>query len=118
MSPHLATLLTQTTQYELLIHFFSDLLCFSRMAASSTNSIDASATTTSDYCYAFLNHRGNDVKETLATHLYQHLTVRGMRVFLHKEELLEGDNLPSQLKGAIRSAMKSESSLQKRRYDP
>jgi len=72
--------------------------------ASSSNPIAASATTSCNYYDVFLNHRGTDVKETLATHLYKRLTDKGLRVFLDKEELQEGDDIPSHLKGAIRSA--------------
>jgi hypothetical protein len=52
----------------------------------------------------FINHRGPDVKKTLASHLYHGLVERGLRVFLDIEEMHEGDSLTSQIEGAIRTA--------------
>lgn len=52
----------------------------------------------------FINHRGPDVKKTLASYLYHGLVARGLRVFLDTEEMQEGDSLTSQIKGAIRTA--------------
>lgn len=62
----------------------------------------ASATTTNNYD-VFINHRGPDVKKTLASHLYHRLLVHGLQIFLDFEELQEGDNLTSQIEGAIRT---------------
>ncbi|XP_057825177.1 disease resistance protein RUN1 isoform X1 [Cryptomeria japonica] len=52
----------------------------------------------------FINHRGPDVKHTLAASLYNTLTVMGLRVFLDKEELELGDFLPTEIEEAMRSA--------------
>lgn len=52
----------------------------------------------------FINHRGPDVKKTLASHLYHGLVECGLRVFLDIEEMHEGDSLTSQIEGAIRTA--------------
>lgn len=52
----------------------------------------------------FINHRGPDVKNTFASHLYRRLLQRGLRVFLDKQELQEGLNFTSQIQSAIRSA--------------
>ncbi|GLJ33262.1 hypothetical protein SUGI_0669290 [Cryptomeria japonica] len=52
----------------------------------------------------FINHRGPDVKHTLAATLYKTLTGMGLRVFLDKEELELGDFLPAEIEEAMRSA--------------
>ncbi|XP_057852035.2 disease resistance protein RUN1 isoform X2 [Cryptomeria japonica] len=52
----------------------------------------------------FINHRGPDVKKTLATTLYNILNGMGLRVFLDSEELELGDSLPKELEEAMRSA--------------
>lgn len=52
----------------------------------------------------FINHRGPDVKKTLASYLYHCLVARGLRVFLDTEEMQEGDSLTLQIEGAIRTA--------------
>lgn len=52
----------------------------------------------------FINHRGPDVKKTLASYLYHCLVAHGLRVFLDIEEMQEGVSLTSQIKGAIRTA--------------
>lgn len=56
------------------------------------------------YYDVFINHRGSDVKNTFASHLYRRLVLHGFRVFLDKQELQEGDSLTSQIQGAIRTA--------------
>ncbi|GLJ27314.1 hypothetical protein SUGI_0536070 [Cryptomeria japonica] len=53
----------------------------------------------------FINHRGSDVKKTLATTLYKMLTNgMGLSAFLDSEELQLGDSLPTELKEAMKSA--------------
>lgn len=54
----------------------------------------------------FLNHRGPDVKKTIASSLYRWLTSRspGLQVFLDSQELEAGQNLDTQIKEAIASA--------------
>lgn len=52
----------------------------------------------------FINHRGPDVKETLATQLYNSLQQLGIRAFLDKEEKELGNSFPSTIETAIRSA--------------
>ncbi|GLJ33487.1 hypothetical protein SUGI_0673660 [Cryptomeria japonica] len=52
----------------------------------------------------FINHRGPDVKETLATQLYNCLQQLGIRAFLDKEEKELGNSFPSTIETAIRSA--------------
>lgn len=52
----------------------------------------------------FLNHRGPDVKKTLASHLYHRLRSSGMEVFLDQEELEGGQNFPSRIKDAVAKA--------------
>ncbi|XP_057847159.2 toll/interleukin-1 receptor-like protein [Cryptomeria japonica] len=52
----------------------------------------------------FINHRGPDVKHTLAATLYKTLTGMGLRVFLDKEELELGDFPPAEIEEAMRSA--------------
>ncbi|XP_059076797.1 disease resistance protein RPV1-like [Cryptomeria japonica] len=66
----------------------------------------APSTSTSGRSYdVFINHRGVDVKHTLATTLYKMLTNgMGLRVFLDSEELELGDSLPKELIEAMKSA--------------
>ncbi|XP_057854623.2 disease resistance protein RPV1 [Cryptomeria japonica] len=52
----------------------------------------------------FLNHRGPDVKHTLARAIYHALHATGLRVFLDSEETRLGDFLPTALEQAMRSA--------------
>ncbi|KAH9288600.1 hypothetical protein KI387_032717 [Taxus chinensis] len=52
----------------------------------------------------FINHRGPDVKDTLATQLYNSLRELGISAFLDSKEKELGDSLPSTIETAIRSA--------------
>ncbi|KAH9289138.1 hypothetical protein KI387_033255 [Taxus chinensis] len=52
----------------------------------------------------FINHRGIDVKKTLATTIYRALNATGLRVFLDVEELELGDFLPAALQQAMASS--------------
>ncbi|GLJ37252.1 hypothetical protein SUGI_0755570 [Cryptomeria japonica] len=52
----------------------------------------------------FINHRGPDVKESLASQLYNSLEEKGCRAFLDSQELEKGDFFPSAIKDAINSA--------------
>ncbi|KAH9288819.1 hypothetical protein KI387_032936 [Taxus chinensis] len=52
----------------------------------------------------FINHRGPDVKQTLATQLYNSLRDLGIKAFLDSEEKELGDSFPSTIQTAIRSA--------------
>ncbi|KAH9290028.1 hypothetical protein KI387_034145, partial [Taxus chinensis] len=52
----------------------------------------------------FINHRGPDVKETLAKDLYKSLHELQHSVFLDSEELELGDVFPSNIETAIRSS--------------
>lgn len=69
-------------------------------------SASTSASTPLDCCGydVFINHRGPDVKNTFASHLYGRLLQRGLRAFLDKRELQEGQNLTLQIQRAIRTA--------------
>lgn len=73
---------------------------------SPSSSAIVSTSNSSNYCSyeVFINHRGPDVKKTLASHLYRHLISYGLRVFLDCEELQEGENLTCQIQGAIRTS--------------
>eukprot|EP00253_Pinus_taeda_P013203 PITA_13203 len=58
-----------------------------------------------DYVFdVFINHRGPDVKKTLATDLYHRLCKHDLRVFLDQWELRAGDNITPQLESAIRTS--------------
>eukprot|EP00253_Pinus_taeda_P011787 PITA_11787 len=71
-------------------------------SSSTSTSMAASPSTSSNSNYeVFINHRGPDVKNTLASHLYYRLCDRGFRVFLDREEMQVGDRLDSQILGAI-----------------
>ncbi|XP_057855495.2 TMV resistance protein N isoform X2 [Cryptomeria japonica] len=52
----------------------------------------------------FINHRGPDVKETLALELYNSLEMAGIRTFLDCKEMELGDLFPSTIQNAIYSA--------------
>jgi len=52
----------------------------------------------------FINHRGDDVKKNLASHLYYGLIAHGLRVFLDIEEMRQGDGLNYQIERAIETA--------------
>ncbi|KAH9288602.1 hypothetical protein KI387_032719, partial [Taxus chinensis] len=52
----------------------------------------------------FINHRGPDVKDTLATQLYISLQELGIRAFLDSKEKELGDSFSSTIETAIRSA--------------
>ncbi|GLJ30721.1 hypothetical protein SUGI_0608880 [Cryptomeria japonica] len=52
----------------------------------------------------FINHRGPDVKQTLATQLYNSLKEVGIQAFLDSEEKQLGDLFTSTIESAIKSA--------------
>ncbi|GLJ33402.1 hypothetical protein SUGI_0671950 [Cryptomeria japonica] len=52
----------------------------------------------------FINHRGPDVKQTLANQLYSSLEQLGIRAFLDSEEKELGTSFPSTIETAIHSA--------------
>ncbi|KAH9289012.1 hypothetical protein KI387_033129 [Taxus chinensis] len=52
----------------------------------------------------FINHRGPDVKDTLALQLYNSIKKMGFLPFLDSQEIELGDSIPSTLKNAIYSA--------------
>ncbi|KAH9317337.1 hypothetical protein KI387_019106 [Taxus chinensis] len=54
--------------------------------------------------HVFINHRGPDVKKTLALELYNALEKVGIRAFLDSEEMELGDFFPSSIRTAILSA--------------
>ncbi|GLJ27757.1 hypothetical protein SUGI_0544750 [Cryptomeria japonica] len=54
--------------------------------------------------HVFINHRGPDVKKTLASLIYHALDTHGLRVFLDEQELQVGDSLNPAFRSAIRSA--------------
>lgn len=71
--------------------------------ASASTSTSTSAH--SNYRYdVFLNHRGTDVKKTLASHLYRRLLSYGLQVFLDQPELQRGEKIDPQIGGAIATA--------------
>ncbi|XP_057827560.2 disease resistance protein RPV1 [Cryptomeria japonica] len=51
----------------------------------------------------FRNHRGPDVKKTLAEAIYRHLSAFNLRVFLDQKELRMGDFLPAAIQHALAS---------------
>jgi hypothetical protein len=71
----------------------------------ATSSASPSHGNPNSYVYdVFLNHRGPDVKKTLASHIYLRLKQQGLAVFLDQQELQEGENMTPQIEGAIRTA--------------
>jgi hypothetical protein len=71
------------------------------MATSASTSGYANNNYSYDVC---INHRGPDVKKTFASYLYRRLISYGLQVFLDCQELEEGQNFDTQIKGAIASA--------------
>ncbi|RVW93059.1 hypothetical protein CK203_031441 [Vitis vinifera] len=53
-------------------------------------------------CDVFINHRGIDTKRTVATLLYDHLTMLNMRPFLDNKTMKPGDKLFDKIDSAIR----------------
>lgn len=73
----------------------------------SMASTSASPSYAHNNCYVydvFINHRGPDCKKPFATLLYNRLREYRLQVFLDQQELQEGEDLTSQIKGAIRKA--------------
>ncbi|XP_057849182.2 toll/interleukin-1 receptor-like protein [Cryptomeria japonica] len=52
----------------------------------------------------FLNHRGKDVKETVASLIFHNLKNKGLKVFLDKNSIQVGSNIPQVIGDAIYSA--------------
>eukprot|EP00253_Pinus_taeda_P014484 PITA_14484 len=72
------------------------------MASSST---PTSPGNNNNYVFdVFINHRGPDVKRTLATDLHNRLCKHDLRVFLDQQELQEGEKITPQIESAIRTA--------------
>lgn len=66
--------------------------------------MESAATELATY-HVFLNHRGADVKKTLASCIYHRLTnCHRVRVFLDEKELHAGYALSPAIRGAIESA--------------
>lgn len=59
---------------------------------------------TAEQFYVFINHRGPDVKKTLARQLYDSLKEAGIPTYLDSEETELGDSISSTIKNAIYSA--------------
>lgn len=72
--------------------------------ASSSSAPSCSDSTPYPYFDLFINHRGPDVKDTFAAHLYRRLLDHGLQVFLDKHELLEGHPITPQICAAIEVA--------------
>ncbi|GLJ17739.1 hypothetical protein SUGI_0309650 [Cryptomeria japonica] len=52
----------------------------------------------------FLNHRGADVKESVASLIFHNLQNKGFKVFLDKNSIKVGENIPQAIEEAIHSA--------------
>ena len=70
-------------------------------AFASSSSAASSASTHFDI---FINHRGPDVKNTIAAYLYRRLTAHGLRVFLDRPALEAGKRIFPQIEAAIKVA--------------
>lgn len=78
---------------------------------TSSSAVAASTSTSANphsnhsvYYDVFLSHRGPDVRKTLASHLYRRLLLHGMRVFLDRPNPQKGENFPSEIEDAIKTA--------------
>ncbi|GLJ35940.1 hypothetical protein SUGI_0721170 [Cryptomeria japonica] len=74
------------------------------VSASSSTSATSSSPLQKLPCDVFINHRGSDVKHTLARAICNPLHAMGIRVFLDSEELQLGDFFPWEPQKAITSA--------------
>eukprot|EP01018_Ginkgo_biloba_P003324 Gb_06632 [translate_table: standard] len=76
--------------------------------ASSSRHVNSEETPTSTRrmkkYVVFINHRGVDVKDTIASHIYDLLDLRGVPTFLDIEELEGGDDFPEAIREAIASS--------------
>jgi len=71
------------------------------MASSSASN----GSKNNNYVYdVFINHRGPEVKKTLAADLYHRLCNQDLRVFLDRPELQVGENITPQIESAIGTA--------------
>jgi len=71
----------------------------------ATSSASPSHGNPNSYVYdVFLNHRGPDVKKTLASHIHLRLKEHGIKVFLDQKESQQGEDITEQIKEAIRTA--------------
>ncbi|GLJ08123.1 hypothetical protein SUGI_0081700 [Cryptomeria japonica] len=52
----------------------------------------------------FLNHRGPDVKETVASLIFHNLENKGFKVFFDKKSIQAGNSIPQSIEDAIYSA--------------
>lgn len=53
---------------------------------------------------SFINHRGPDVKNTLASHIYHHLLLMGYTPFLDKHSIKIGEKSLESIQNAMRTA--------------
>ncbi|KAH9290550.1 hypothetical protein KI387_034667, partial [Taxus chinensis] len=65
----------------------------------------SSASAPKPRCDVFINHRGTDVKDTLAKAIYDTLASKGLNVCLDVHWLEAGDEIPSELEAAMSSAL-------------
>ncbi|GLJ33816.1 hypothetical protein SUGI_0679910 [Cryptomeria japonica] len=73
------------------------------LTSASTSFASSSGTRHPNYD-VFINHCGKDVKDTVASRIFNALDATGLRVFLDKEELKNGDFFPRVLEEAMSSA--------------
>ncbi|GLJ33961.1 hypothetical protein SUGI_0683150 [Cryptomeria japonica] len=77
---------------------------FDQIIPLASASVTSSSRTKHMPYQVFINHCGQDVKETLASRIYNSLEGTGVRVFLDKTELNHGDFFPLAIEAAMRSA--------------
>ncbi|GLJ10715.1 hypothetical protein SUGI_0133640 [Cryptomeria japonica] len=78
---------------------------FEEVVPSSVSAVSSSASPLPSASYhVFINHRGADVKYTLATNIRNKLTNLGLSVFLDVHSLRVGDVITAQIEEAIRTA--------------
>ncbi|XP_057837034.2 disease resistance protein RPP5-like [Cryptomeria japonica] len=84
--------------------FPSEIVEYGSLNANESSSTRARSGGSSRLYDVFVNHRGPDVKHTLALLLYNSIKKMGFRPFLDSQEIELGDSIPSILKNAINSA--------------
>eukprot|EP01018_Ginkgo_biloba_P021934 Gb_11467 [translate_table: standard] len=77
---------------------------FEGIAPAAEASTSTSNITPKSSYDVFINHRGKDVKKSVANIIYHTLELCGLRAFLDSEELQHGDFIPANIQEAIRFA--------------
>ncbi|GLJ41622.1 hypothetical protein SUGI_0861450 [Cryptomeria japonica] len=105
VSHNIGPIVKSNEDEDVLLNDITDLVPKEGKKFASASTSDGSTTRVKEILYdVFINHRGPDVKSTLAIAIYKKLKDMGLKVFLDTEILRWGDHLPSVLEKATKSA--------------